>query len=197
MPVPLYHATLKLDCETAALRMGLAFYGHDYSEAALLALEGADRRPPVMAGPRTIFKWGNPYTNFVGDVNGEIDSANPTGYGVYYPVILSIAHSHGLPNAYGGEGLAAEAIYKAIAERHPVAAWVEAGWERPKLGTWTSWDGRSITYSLGEHVVVLTGVSSTRLKVNDPRLGGSQYWIEKRVFEESWKDFNNMAVIFG
>jgi uncharacterized protein YvpB len=197
MPVPLYHATLKLDCETAALRMGLAFYGHEYSEAALFALQQPDRRPPVMSGARTILRWGNPYANFVGDVNGEIDSATPSGYGVYYPVILSIARSHGLPNATGGEGLRAAAVYRAVAERHPVAVWVESGWEHPKVATWTSWDGRSITYSLGEHVVVLTGISGTKLKVNDPRLGGSQYWIEKTVFEESWRDFNNMAVIFS
>src|SRR5439155_20059526 len=92
---------------------------------------------------------GDPYVNFVGNVNGT--ESGLTGYGVYYPVILSIARSHGLPNAYGGEGFSPTTIYAEMAARHPVEVWVEARWSRPRLGTWTAWDVRRIRYSLAEH----------------------------------------------
>jgi hypothetical protein len=43
--------------------------------------------------------------------------------------------------------------------------------------------------------VILTGVSPTSVRVNDDQFG-SQYWVSKWTFETSWRDFNNMAVIF-
>jgi len=52
-----------------------------------------------------------------------------------------------------------------------------------------------IRYSLAEHSVTLSGVSATMVRVNDD-LFGTQYWVSKATFEASWRDFNNMAVIF-
>src|SRR2546422_1284865 len=73
---------------------------------------------------------------------------NTTGYGVYWPVILQIAKTHGVPGARGGDGLSAKAIYQALRAGHPVEVWVETGFVRPPTGTWISWDGRTIAYSL-------------------------------------------------
>ncbi len=182
-----------LDCETGALAMGLAAYGHWYSQDSLFALENPDLRAPVMGPNHTVLRWGDPYTNFVGNVNGS--DRIPTGFGIYYPVILSIARSHGLPNSYGGEGLSAATIYRELKNGHPVEAWVETNWLRPQLGTWTAFDGRKVRYSLVEHAVTLSGVSDTQVRVNDP-LHGTQYWISKALFETVWADFNNMAVVF-
>jgi uncharacterized protein YvpB len=192
IPVPTYRQAMTLDCETSALRMGLAYYGHYYSDAALFAGETVDSRPPVMGPNHTVVNWGDPYTNFVGNVWGS--DTTPTGYGVYYPKIVSIARSHGLPKTYGGEGFAPRTIYSALSARHPVEVWVETNWMRPRLGTWTAWDGRKIRYSYVEHAVILTGVSATQVRVNDP-LHGTQYWIGKAQFETVWRDFNDMAVI--
>ena len=191
--VPIYHQTRALNCETAALQMGLAAYGRYYSQDALFAYEKPDLRRAVVGANGTVLQWGDPYTNFVGNVNGSETAL--TGYGVYYPLILSIARSHGLPNAYGGEGLSPATIYAELAARHPVEVWVEARWSRPRMGTWTAWDGRRIRYSLAEHAVTLSGVSATSVRVNDPQFG-SQYWVSKATFETVWRDFNNMAVIF-
>ncbi len=193
IPVPVIRQAMNLDCETAALQMALAAFGHHYTQAELFALENPDTRPPVMGPNHTVLRWGNPYTNYVGDVNG--DDRTPTGYGVYYPVILAIARSHGVPNAYGGEGFAPSAIYAELAAGHPVATWVETGWAKASVGTWTAWDGQPIRYSLIEHVVTLSGLSPTMVRVNDP-WHGTQYWISKATFEASWRDFNNMAVVF-
>jgi len=193
IPVPIYRQAYALDCETSALRMGLATFGYYYTDSALFALENPDLRPPVMGANHTVLQWGDPYTNFVGDVNGS--DYTPTGYGIYYPPIVAIARSHGLPNTVGGEGFAVTTIYAALQAGHPVEVWVETGWARPALGTWTAWDGRRVRYSLVEHVVTLSGVSPWSVRVNDP-LYGSQYWIGKATFEAVWADFNNMAVIF-
>jgi uncharacterized protein YvpB len=191
--VPVYHQTRALNCETAALQMGLATYGRYYSQDALFAYENPDLRPALRGPNGTVLQWGDPYTNFVGSVNGSETAL--TGYGVYYPVILSIARSHGLPNSYGGEGMSARQVYTELLAGHPVQVWIEARWSRPRLGTWTAWDGRRIRYSLAEHAVTLSGVSATSVRVNDPQFG-SQYWVSKATFETVWRDFNNMAVVF-
>ncbi|HEY8738052.1 MAG TPA: hypothetical protein VIO62_13530 [Candidatus Dormibacteraeota bacterium] len=60
---------------------------------------------------------------------------------------------------------------------------------------WRVWDGEKIHYSLVEHTVVLTSISPDTVRVNDP-WPGTQYWITKRTFETSFRDFGNMAVIF-
>ena len=191
--VPIYQQAMVLDCETSALRMGLASFGRYYSDSQLFAQENPDTRAPVMGPNHTVMQWGDPYTNFVGNVNGN--DTTPTGYGVYWPVILAIARSHGVPNAQGGEGYRSSTIYAALTARHPVEVWVETYWERPSVRSWTAWDGRTVRYSLIEHAVILTGVSDTQVRVNDP-LHGTQYWVSKALFEANWRDFNNMAVVF-
>jgi uncharacterized protein YvpB len=191
IPVPIYRQTRNLNCETAALQMGLAYYGHYYSQDSLFAYENPDLRPAQWING--VLHWGDPYTNFVGNVNGSESAL--TGYGVYYPLILSIARSHGVPNAYGGEGFSAATVYAELAAGHPVQIWMEARWSRPAMHTWIAWDGRSIKYSQAEHSVILTGVSPTSVRVNDDQFG-SQYWVSKWTFETSWRDFNNMAVVF-
>jgi uncharacterized protein YvpB len=193
IPVPVYRQAMTLDCETGALRMGLATFGHYYSDSALFAYENPDQRSPVMGPNHTVLQWGDPYTNFVGNVWGS--DYTPTGYGVYYPVIVAVAHSHGMPNVYGGEGYSPSTVYAALSAGHPVEVWIETNWARPWLGTWTAWDGRKIRYSYVEHAVILSGVSGTQVRVNDP-LHGTQYWISKGQFETVWRDFNDMAVIF-
>jgi uncharacterized protein YvpB len=193
-PIPVYLQVMNLDCETAALQMALSALGHSYTQSQLFALEQPDTRPPVMGSDGHVLRWGDPYTNFVGDVNGT-DHPPPTGYGIYFPLIASIASSHGAPYASGGEGFSAASVYDAVAAGHPVEVWVEVGWSRPYIGTWTAWDGRAIRYSLNEHTVILSGISPTSVRVNDP-WHGTQYWVSKATFETSWSDFHNMAIIF-
>ena len=99
----------------------------------------------------------------------------------------------------GKEGFSAAEVYQALANHHPVLAWVETGWANARAagytGVWTSWDNQPIRYSLIEHVVTLSGVSPTQVRVNDPWKAGSQYWYSKAAFQASWADFDNMAVI--
>src|SRR2546423_9523058 len=196
--VPVYKQLRNLDCETAALQMALGALGHNYTQNQLIAMQPQpDTRSPVMGtvnGHKAVLQWGNPYKNFVGNIDGA--DLIPTGYGIYYPPLLSLVQTHGVPNAQGGEGFTPAKIYAELAAGHPVMAWTETGWDRPYVGTWTAWDGTSIRYSLIEHVVTLSGVSATQVRVNDPWHSGSQYWFSKAAFERSWADLNNMALVF-
>lgn len=201
--MPVYKQTMALDCETAALQMGLAALGHNYSQTYLFNQMSYDPRLPVVdrtgRAPKVV-EWGNPFTDFVGNVNGS--DLGPTGYGVYWPPILAVAKGNGAGASTGGVGFTAAQVYSALAEGHPVLVWVETGWENARaagyIGTWTSWPNKgatSIPYSLIEHVVTLSGVSPAQVRVNDPWKSGSQYWFSKAAFEASWADFSNMAVI--
>jgi len=190
--VPVYAQIWSLDCETAALQMALAYTGHFYSQPALFALENNDLRPPVLDSAGNIVQWGDPYVSFVGNVQGS--ETYKTGYGVYWPVILSIARSHGAPASYGGEGLSPQAVYAALAAGHPVEIWINYGFTTWGASTWRAWDGRAIRYTLHEHAVTLTGISDSAVLVNDP-WPGSQYWVSRAAFEASWAVFGNMAVI--
>jgi uncharacterized protein YvpB len=196
--VPVYKQLRNLDCETAALQMALGALGINYTQNQLIAMQPPpDTRQPVMGtvnGHKAVLQWGNPYKNFVGNIDGA--DLIPTGYGIYYPPLLVLVKSHGVPNAEGGEGWTTAKIYAELAAGHPVMAWTETGWDRPYVGTWTAWDGTPIRYSLIEHVVTLSGVSATQVRVNDPWHSGSQYWFSKAEFERSWADFNNMAIVF-
>jgi uncharacterized protein YvpB len=201
--MPVYKQLRGLDCETAALQMALAALGQNYTQNQLIAMQPApDTRGPIMGpvvnGHKTVQQWGDPYKQFVGNIDGA--DWIPTGYGVYYPPLLSLIQSHGFPNATGGEGAGKgwtpAKIYAAVAAGHPVMAWVETGWMSAYVGYWTTFDGtKQIRYSLIEHVVTLSGVSPTQVRVNDPWKSGSQYWFSKAAFEASWADFNNMAII--
>src|SRR5207237_4352170 len=108
IPVPVIQQSMVLDCETAALQQGLAYYGINVGQPQLFAQQNADVRLPAMGSNHSVLRWGNPYKNFVGYVNGS--DWIPTGYGVYWPVILDLARNYGLPNAIGGEGFAPSAI---------------------------------------------------------------------------------------
>jgi uncharacterized protein YvpB len=115
--------------------------------------------------------------------------------------LLSLVQANGVPNAEGGEGAAngwtPARIYAELAAGHPVMAWTETGWGHPYVGYWTTFDEKiKIRYSLIEHVVTLSGVSATQVRVNDPWHSGSQYWFSKAAFEASWADFDNMAIVF-
>ena len=91
------HLTIQdknLDCEAAALAAAFGVRGitvdtgsldlQDWIQAQL----PVDLRNPIVndAG----ITWGDPYTDFVGNVNGVEGFAPGDGYGVYYPPIADV-----------------------------------------------------------------------------------------------------------
>src|SRR5437763_4029832 len=134
--VPVYKQLRNLDCETAALQMALAALGHTYTQNQLIAMQPApDTRGPVMGpivnGHKTVKQWGNPYKNFVGNIDGA--ALVTTGYGIHYPPLVPAAPAHGVPNAEGGVGAGSgwtpARVGAELAAGHPVSARTETGWE--------------------------------------------------------------------
>src|SRR5256712_4922554 len=118
IPVPVSQQSMVLDCETAALQQGLAYYGLNVSQSELFAEEYADVPLPGMGANHTVLRWGNPYTNFVGYVNGS--DWTPTGYRVYWPAILRLAPNPRRPHAIRGAGAPAPPAYHDPAAGRPV-----------------------------------------------------------------------------
>src|SRR5437870_7813065 len=145
--VPVYKQLRNLDCETAALQMALAAMGHNYTQNQLIAMQPPpDTRSPVLGrlsnGQKIVVQWGNPYKNFVGNIDGA--DLIPTGYGIYYPPLLALVQSPGAPNAQGGEGAGngwtPARIYAELAAGHPVMAWTENGRDRHTVTYWQTFD---------------------------------------------------------
>src|SRR4030081_1012781 len=126
--VPVFKQLRNLDCETAALQMALGALGMNYTQNQLIAMQPQpDTRQPIMGtvnGHKAVLQWGNPYKNFVGNIDGA--DLIPTGFGIYYPPLVAVAQSHGAPNAVGGEGAGngwtPARIYAELAAGHPPLA---------------------------------------------------------------------------
>src|SRR5205823_4012474 len=60
IPVPVIQQSMVLDCETAALQQGLAYYGINVGQPQLFAQQNADVRLPVIGSNHDVLRWGNP-----------------------------------------------------------------------------------------------------------------------------------------
>ncbi len=180
-----------LDCEAAALQMALSYRGVNASQDTILGSMPSDPRYGYRDG-FGLLHWGDPYTGFVGDVNGSEGSL--TGYGVYYPPIARAAQSLGGSVVASGQRIAPADIYRAVVAGHPSVVWVSASWRYQGTELGLAFDGASVPYGVGfEHAVTVVGVNPGSVLVNNP-LSGAQ-WISKSTFESSFTTFDNMAVI--
>ena len=190
--VPMIRQVYNLSCEAAALEMALAYRGIGATQTDILNVIGADRRRPVVDASG--FHWGNPYTTFVGDVNGL--ETNNTGYGVYEPPIASAASAFGARVLFSGEGFTAGDVYSAILQGHPVVAWIAYDYVHHDVTHYQAFDGGVVQFgSPYEHAVTVVGVTAGSVLVNDPLRG--QRWISKGTFEATYATFNHMAVVLA
>jgi uncharacterized protein YvpB len=187
--VPWYHQVYELSCEEAALRMALAYEGIATTDDAVYAIVGDDPRGPTFDGGG--MHWGDPYTAFVGNINGS--EVALTGYGTYYPTIARAATTLGGKVLRSGEGIPAADVYQAVLEGHPVEVWVTYQWVFPARHDYVAFDGRTIPYAGPvEHAVVVVGVDPGRVLINNPWTG--QEWISRSTFEAAYAIYDQMAV---
>lgn len=177
-------------CELASLKMALAYRGIAADEQSLLATVGIDARAPEVVNDR-IVRWGNPNTSFVGDPNGS--QRLYTGYGVYAGPVARAAQGAGAHVISSGTGVAAEAVYSAVLEGHPVVVWVTSTYARDTVRSWTAWDGASVPYSLHEHAATVIGVTPGAVIINDPWWG--RVWKSHEEFETAYGVLGQMAVV--
>jgi uncharacterized protein YvpB len=190
--VPWYQQAYVLSCESAALRMALAYEGIATTDKAVLDIMGADLRGPLFDS--TGMHWGDPFATFVGNVNGS--EVALTGYGTYYPTIEHAATVLGGHVLRSGQNILPAEVYDAVLNGHPAVVWVTYHWVRLTRKDYVAFDGKTVTYAgPGEHAVTIVGVQPTRVLINNPATGVE--WIDKSTFEAIFAIYDHMAVILA
>jgi uncharacterized protein YvpB len=193
-----------LDCEAAALAAAFQVRsiavntgGQDLQDWIFDQLP-LDLRNPIVSG--TSVTWGDPFVDFVGNVNG-VEGFDPgDGYGVYYPPIANIVTKVGY-TVDAHMGWTTASIEAAIESGSPVVVWIDFRSLASGVGygtsTWTAFDGRTIPYTLHEHAVTVLGAypghSVTLLDV----FSGNQYTYTEAQFTSMIATFGGMGVAVG
>jgi uncharacterized protein YvpB len=193
-----------LDCEAAALAAAFAVRGISVNTGSLDLqdwIQGqlpVDLRNPIVndAG----ITWGDPYTDFVGNVNGHEGFSPGDGYGVYYQPIANVVTQVGY-TVDAHTGWTTSAIEAEIESGSPVEVWIDFRSLASGVGyptsTWTAFDGRQIPYTLHEHAVTVLGAfpghSVTLLDV----YSGNQYTYTEAQFTDMLSTFGGMGVAVG
>src|SRR5437868_3500306 len=190
--VPWYHQAFELSCESASLRMALAYEGIATTDSAILKLVGSDPRPAAIVNG--VLQWGDPFVSFVGNVNGSEIAL--TGYGMYYPTVVKAAGALGGHVVNAGQHVTPAQVYAAVLAGHPVVAWVTYRWVTLHRQDYIAFDGRTIPYAgPGEHAVTVVGVDASRVLINNPWSGPE--WINKSLFERVYATYDDMAVVLS
>lgn len=190
--VPWYHQVFELSCESASLRMALAYEGIATTDAAILNIVGSDPRAAVFENG--VMHWGDPFVSFVGNVNGSEIAL--TGYGMYYPTVVKAANTLGAHVLSAGQGITPWQVYAAVLAGHPVVAWVTYKWVTLHRQDYVAFDGRTIIYAgPGEHAVTVVGVDPNRVLINNPWSGPE--WVSKSTFERAFATYDDMAVVLS
>ncbi len=193
--VPFFKQVHSLSCESAALQMALAKYGIGKNQGDILNDMGMDTRPPVIDAGGTIH-WGDPYTNFVGNVDGyeNANSGAMSGYGVYWTPIAAAATHFGAHVAQAGENTPPSVVYDAAHNKQPVVVWVAYAYQPQAIGQMITWGGRTVMYGAPvEHAVTVAGWAPGYVLINNPH--SHPEWIDTGTFERAYNMFNDMAVI--
>jgi uncharacterized protein YvpB len=154
LEAPIIKQDLALDCESAALQVALAVKNIDVPQNTIFYSLPQQPQPPQMGADGYPVRWGDPYTGFVGDVNGYEPSF--TGYGVYYPPIVAAAERFGA-TAVGRTGWTVAEIVAQLREGNSVVVWLTSDFKAHVPRYWTAWDGRRIPWAVGEHAVPVIG----------------------------------------
>ncbi len=183
--VPFHRQEHALSCEIASLKMALEAVGVNVSEAELISNLNFDTTP------RQNGVWGDPYTDFVGDIDGKMMS---TGYGVYWDPIARTGLKYRRTESITGGSLQ-QLIYH-LNQGRPVVVWGYFG--RGNRMPWTTPAGRQINAINGEHARVLVGYTGSManpesLILLDPIYGELQWSVDE--FLENWGALENGAVV--
>ncbi|HET9050857.1 MAG TPA: C39 family peptidase, partial [Candidatus Dormibacteraeota bacterium] len=145
-----------LDCEAAAAEGLLSTIGSGLTQGQIQAALPVDLRPAEWdAAHRSVVRWGDPWSTFVGSVTGSEPAF--TGYGVYAPTLAATVASLGVRVA-PQTGVDPWLLYANVSAGRAAVVWVIAGLGTPAPRTWTSWTGQTVVYAVGEHAETLVGI---------------------------------------
>lgn len=185
----LQNPELPTGCEATSLTMLLNHLGYKVTKTVI-----ADRYLPKGEYRASDFN-----KVFVGDPREE------NAYGCFAGVIAETAEKYlekydkkGKWTVRNITGCTPEALYRAVDGGNPAVVWVSAnmGEVKENAVTWTDAEtGREISWTAGEHCVLLTGYNMEKktVYVNDPLIGRKTYDMD--AFEEKFRYFGCNAVI--
>jgi hypothetical protein len=193
-----------LDCEAAALAAAFVARGIAVNTGTsnlqnwIFNHLPDDHRDAIVAGGN--ITWGDPYVDFVGNVNGHEGFAPGDGYGVYYQPIANIVTKVGHTEV-AKTGWTTASIEAELEAGNPVVVWIDfrslASGDGYSTSTWTGFDGRKVPYTLHEHAVTVLGTypghSVTLLDV----YSGNQYTYSESEFTRMLSTFHGMGVAVG
>ncbi len=173
-----------LSCEIAALKMALSAQGIDIPESELISRLRFDPTPKKNG------VWGDPYSGFVGQIDGRM---SVTGYGVYWEPINLVANSYTRAEVIE---VTPQILAQHINDGRAVVAWGYFG--KGRKMSWKTSDGRTINAINGEHARTVVGFSGDirnpeGFVVLDP-IYGQQYWTTEKLFQ-NWAPFENKGVV--
>lgn len=188
LPVVFHRQEHSLSCEIAALKMALDFQGLNIKESELienLQFDSTARKNGI---------WGDPYTGFVGDIDGKM---GVTGYGVYWQPVSDVANKYTYSEVI--ENATVQELAQHLSERRPIVWWGYFG--RGKTINWQTSTGRKIVAINGEHARVLTGFvgtkeSPTGFYLMDP-IYGELFWDTEFLLKNSALFANSGVVVYS
>jgi uncharacterized protein YvpB len=152
-----------------------------------------DSTPYDPAGPT----WGNPYTSYVGDING-----NPKGYGVYWNPISNYIRNYRSTSVRTGWDRTS--LLTEVGNGNPVIIWAHNGYSSSSNGpvgsniSWHTPGGTSIYAIAGMHSFVVVGWhgpidNPTSIILNDTNRG--TWTVSTSYFNGLWSYFNNTGIV--
>lgn len=185
LSVPFHRQEHALSCEVASLKMALAGTGVEVAESDLIASLKFDQTA------RQNGVWGDPFTGFVGDIDGRMLG---NGYGVYWQPIADVGLKYRRTAAFENSSL--QELINHVYHERPVVVWGYFG--RGNRLTWRTPQGKSINAIHGEHARVVIGFAGAKenpetIILLDP-IYGELHW-STQEFLDNWASLNNSGVV--
>lgn len=186
-PVPLVRQAYRNNCETAALSMLLAAARIDVDQRVLQRQIVKSRPLDPIVKADGGWTWGDPDRGFVGRVAG---GGTAGGFGVYQGPIRRLAARYGV-QLDDLSRTNVDAIVARLRAGRPVMAWI--GLQQGPYRRWRTPREKDIVVNFGEHVVVLTGIRGSTIRVNDPLTGTRLDWSVSE-FAKRWRFLGKRAL---
>jgi uncharacterized protein YvpB len=183
--IPVDYQDRALSCEAAATKMALNYKGANVSEDSIMNYVGYD--PTVRSGN----VWGDPYSAFVGSIDGSQDS---TGYGVYWGPIAAAANHFRQASAFSSGTV--QKLAQELDAGNPIVIWGTIG--NATKDSWQTPAGTTISGWKGEHARTVVGYKGSAdnpvaFYLNDP-VKGRIIWTTSDLLG-NWGAFQNSGVV--
>lgn len=175
--VPYFRQQFSRSCESASLRMALAFKGINVKDMDVVKAAGYNPKEADWANRI----WDNPYEQFVGYIDGP-----QSGYGMYASALAKAAEHFGRSTKILSNPTV-EQIASEVLSGNPVVMWGYINDTVPKLSYFYTSDGVRVPIYSNEHARTITGVVGSEHEpvgfyVHDPLSGrANEYWSKERL----------------